>query len=184
MALFAGQYATLAPPKATHERRRSWNGDEEWQRDGGGDETPKAVEVEASPLGVIGNLDLTSEESDAASSIDSPVRPLMKKGSTPDLRNFVGDDSDTGLITPPASNLSSPPTPSRSPLPSPSLSTGTSSPVESLATDNSVDFDNIVIDPAERGRRSTADGAKTLNGGADSYEQFVSAAILFNVANI
>jgi hypothetical protein len=177
MELFAGQYATLATPDTqAHDLHRSWNSVEDWgrERNGGGDETPRA-EVEASPLGVIGHLDMSaSEDSDAPSSIDSPKRPLLKKASTPDLRHLVGPDhADTGLITPPSSNLSSPPTPSRSPLP-PWHSTGESSPVESLATEASIDFGDIVIDPAERGRKSTADGLKTLNGGADSYDELVS----------
>lgn len=98
----------------------------------------------------------------SASEDEKPSIPLTR--STNDLRSLV-ENSAAGLMTPPSSNLSSPPTPSAvlaPESPTTSMSTGDSSPVNVLLPDSRDDDDSTELD-----RR------RTLN--AATYQEFVSA---------
>ena len=212
MNVMGGQFATLSPPKADteteRERRSSWGGkDESWDSfakamehiDGepstpvasstDGDSTPVAHGAQ-SPAGSGKRDSGTSSESSPERS-----RPLAFQRSTGDLQALLDSEDGSGLLTPPASNLSSPPSPAVPTLPAlPSepepeteplspmssiastASTGDSSPVNTVSTTDSIaDLANLAIDvdPEERGR-SMRQEYKMLN--KDSYQDFVSGA--------
>jgi len=207
MDVMGGQFATLSPPKADtvpeHERRSSWSGkDESWDSfakamehmddepstpvtsSTDGDCTPVARGAQ-SPAGSGQRENGTSSESSPERS-----RPLAFKRSTGDLQALLDGADGSGLLTPPSSNLSSPPSPAAPTLPalptepepeplSPmssiasTASTGDSSPVNTVSTTDSIaDLANLAIDvdPEERGR-SMRQEYKMLN--KDSYQDFV-----------
>jgi hypothetical protein len=177
-----------------HERRRSWAGDYgEWDSfatvmenveagtgaerlanvneslEGSvdGDSTPTAA-GSRSPAGAV-----------AANEDSSPEgRPLQLKRSTGNLLALINQDSN-GLMTPPASNLSSPPSPGllnlpgRPMSPSPSASTCESSPVHTLSSDSTPDLAHLAVDiePHNRGRPQNPNSYKILT---NSYQEFVS----------
>ncbi|KAK8849502.1 hypothetical protein IAR55_004836 [Kwoniella newhampshirensis] len=193
MNLVGGNYATLSPSQDMgHERRSSWNGQpSNWDsfaqamvksEEGGdvfdGDSTPVA-RGSRSP-------EFTPEISDASTS--SPAhRPLTLKRSTGDLRKLVqeAEDNENGLMTPPSSNLSSPPTPIHSGLPavpmspSPSASTGESSPVETISADSPLDLSSLEInvEPEARGRTGHPNDHKSFTSG--SYQEFLDKFCFF-----
>ncbi|WVQ96165.1 hypothetical protein IAU59_003268 [Kwoniella sp. CBS 9459] len=191
MNVMAGNYATLSPPQTSdmgHERRSSWNGqNNSWdsfsqamdrQAD---DDTPKG-DGDATPVAPAAR----SPEVGAAEQVETPEhRPLTMKRSTGDLRKLMRDaeDSDNGLMTPPSSNLSSPPTPLHANLPpipmspAPSASTGESSPVETMSNESTPDLSGgpIEVDPESQG--TYADGRQKLNG--QTYQAFLDRFCFF-----
>ena len=178
-----GQYAAL-PSLANsdnHDRRASWSG-----QSGNWDSFTTVMQV------VEQQLELSSTDgestpvapgsrSPAAANIgdseDSSLakRPFGLKRSTGDLRALV---DDVGLVTPPSSAHSSPPSPALQPLPpmspSPSsTSTGDSSPINTASTDSTPDLSSLSVDiePVERGRDISPNNYKMLS---TSYQEFVS----------
>lgn len=185
MDVVAGNYATIShdlqPPVC--ERRSSWNGQaNSWDcsratdnPDGkrlDGDKTPVAM---ASPSPVI--------LPNVRSPDPSPQKPLTLKRSTGDLRKLVEDAEDeNGLMTPPSSKGSSPPTPVHANLP-PDLiytspaSTGDTSSINTLSTESTPDSASLSIDTElhveGRGRNGHPNDHKFFS--ADSYQEFVSS---------
>lgn len=190
MDLIHGHPATTWSP---HERSHSWAGKsgEAWQQQNdkqsasdndesvGGDSTPRAARARSPET-------RAPEKADMASMVDSPVsitntssssgsedetdRPVTLNRSTGDLRALINQDASNGLMTPPSSNLSSPPTPSAvlpGPMsPSMSMSTGDSSPVNTLISGS----------PAENDSLDEARG-RTLN--AATYQEFLDKFCFF-----
>ncbi|WVF68623.1 hypothetical protein IAT40_003393 [Kwoniella sp. CBS 6097] len=189
MNVMAGNYATLSPPQDMgHERRSSWNGDNNsWDsfsqamdRDGDAN-TPKA-DGDATPVAHASR----SPDVGAAEQVETPEhKPLTLKRSTGDLRKLMRDaeDSDNGLMTPPSSNLSSPPTPLRANLPpipmspAPSASTGESSPVETMSNESTPDLSGgpVELNPENQGR--FPDGNQKMKG--QSYQDFLEKYCFF-----
>ena len=196
--VLGGQLATLSPSKssAQHERRSSWNGNNgSWDSftkvmehvDGSdGEAAYPQVSTDGESTPVATGARSPARMHSATSSDSSPERPsLSLKRSTGDLRALldVADDG-TGLITPPPSNLSSPPSPvlraliavPMSPSTNSAASTGESSPVNTVSSDSATDLTDITnlsiddIDPSTRGRSATPT-YKMLN---NSYQEFVS----------
>ena len=193
MAVFAGGYATLAPPRPpAHERRSSWNGQTDaWnsfaQAITAGGATLEHEDNERTPIADAGDVTPVAAGSRSpkvteSSSDSSPeTRPLTMKRSIPNLRALVDGNDDSGLLTPSSSDLSSPASPHQILAPmsptstSSTLSTGESSPVASPVTafngeDSALDLANLAvqIDPNERGRSGPP---KMLS---NSYQEFVS----------
>ncbi|WWD20126.1 hypothetical protein CI109_104602 [Kwoniella shandongensis] len=193
MNVVGGNYATLSPPQdQSHERRSSWNGDSSSRESFAQvmDKSEEAGDVfdgEATPVARGSRSpEISPDVSDASTS--SPARrPLVLQRSTGDLRKLVQDaeDHDNGLMTPPPSNLSSPPTPVRTSLPpvpmspSPSASTGESSPVDTISADSTPDMSNLEIDvdPEARGRSGYPNDNKMLTSG--SYQEFLDKFCFF-----
>ncbi|AFR95423.1 hypothetical protein C343_03522 [Cryptococcus neoformans C23] len=189
MDVVAGNYATIShdlqPPVC--ERRSSWNGQaNSWDcsratdnPDGkrlDGDKTPVAM---ASPLPVI--------LPNVRSPDPSPQKPLTLKRSTGDLRKLVEDAEDeNGLMTPPSSKGSSPPTPVHANLP-PDLiytspaSTGDTSSINTLSTESTPDSASLSIDTElhveGRGRNGHPNDHKFFS--ADSYQEFLDKFCFF-----
>ena len=191
MNVTGGNYATLGPPLAAPEpeRRSSWNGQSEsWDSfakameqvdDAGG--TTK-TDGDATPVAARAQSPAARTSGTSSDSSPERSRPLTFKRSTGDLRALLEGDDNSGLLTPPMSNLSSPPSPPKAALPalgpmSPSssiTSTGESSPVETVSTTDSItDLANLDVNIGgeERGRSMKPD-LKVLNQG--SYQDFVS----------
>ncbi|WWC73499.1 uncharacterized protein I206_107470 [Kwoniella pini CBS 10737] len=177
MNVVNGNYATLLSPDAGHERRSSWNGDNSsWdsfaQAKGNHESPTKPSSGDATPTGHR-SPQVAAEESD----VTPEHRPLTLKRSTGDLRKLMqeAEDRDNGLMTPPSSNLSSPPTPTHTGLPavpmspSPSASTGESSPVETLSNESTPDLAalNIEVDPEKKMIRN------------ESYQNFLDKFCFF-----
>ena len=205
MAIFAGGYATLAPPKPpAHERRSSWNGQtENWYSfsqaiTASGATSLEHENNEATPLAENGDTTPVAAGSrspkvNESSSDSSPeTRPLTMKRSIPNLRDLVEGNDDSGLFPPSSSDLSSPASPRHIGLPlvppSPSdtsstISTGDSSPVASpvnFDNDSALDLANLAvqIDPAERGRSVPP---KMLS---NSYQEFVRITLTANIPSL
>jgi hypothetical protein len=198
MNVFGGQFATLDVPSPdadapAHERRRSWSGkSDSWESfsQAMGHAVEEAVQTtdgDATPIAVGSRSPLIGHDS-GDSSPEQRSRPLAARPSSVDLQALVAArpssgnlqalvTDDAGLITPPSSNLSSPPSPAGQ-LPgsmSPSLSTGESSPINTLSTESTPDLSAfpLQIDPDEhRGRPGfPANSYKMLS---NSYQEFVS----------
>ncbi|WVW86712.1 hypothetical protein I302_108766 [Kwoniella bestiolae CBS 10118] len=179
MNVINGNYATLVAPDMGHERRSSWNGqNNSW------DSFAQAMEHQGSPIksssGDATPIAHRSPVVPADEEESTPEhKPLTLKRSTGDLRKLMQDaeNSDLGLMTPPSSNLSSPPTPIHTGLPavpmspSPSASTGESSPVETMSNESTPDLASlsIEIDPKK-------DGKKMLD---NSYQEFLDKFCFF-----
>ncbi|WWC93007.1 uncharacterized protein L201_007971 [Kwoniella dendrophila CBS 6074] len=185
MNVMNGNYATLAAPDMGHERRSSWNGEPStWdsfaQAMDNQSSTPKTSSGDATPKA------RRSPEVPAESPQSTPEhKPLTLKRSTGDLSKLRMDaeDSDLGLMTPPSSNLSSPPTPLHAGLPvpmspSPSASTGESSPVETMSNESTPDLAalSIEIDPDDN-NGGNGNNQKLLNDA--SYQDFLSKFCFF-----
>ncbi|EIW71697.1 hypothetical protein TREMEDRAFT_73389 [Tremella mesenterica DSM 1558] len=186
MTIIGGQPATRASP-LQHERRSSWNGKSaswdsfanalESEENGPPDDISScsSTDGEATPV-ASGSRSPTGELADSGES--SPDRPMLSmKRSTNNLQALVSDDA--GLMTPPSSNLSSPPTPPRPKLPllpSPSsstVSTGESSPIHTISSDSSsADF-------ASFASRMQAGKMKAKQFGSDSYQEFLDRFCFF-----
>lgn len=198
MAVFAGGYATLAPPRPpAHERRSSWNGQTDaWnsfaQAITAGGATLEHEDNERTPIADAGDVTPVAAGSRSpkvteSSSDSSPeTRPLTMKRSIPNLRALVDGNDDSGLLTPSSSDLSSPASPHQILAPmsptstSSTLSTGESSPVASPVTafngeDSALDLANLAvqIDPNERGRSGPP---KMLS---NSYQEFLDKFCFF-----
>ncbi|WVR08223.1 hypothetical protein IAU60_005270 [Kwoniella sp. DSM 27419] len=189
MNVLGGGYATLSPTdEAVHERRSSWNGDNSsWDSFAQALETRDTASLpsdgDATPVAQGSRSpDVSTNE---ASDTNSPEhKPLALKRSSTDLRKLVQDveDSDNGLLTPPSSNLSSPPTPLHTSLPpipmspSPSASTGESSPVRTMSNESTPDLAGVPveIEPELRGR--TGGNQKMLS---NSYQEFLDKFCFF-----
>ncbi|WWC65672.1 uncharacterized protein I303_108293 [Kwoniella dejecticola CBS 10117] len=177
MNVVNGNYATLVTPDAGHDRRSSWNGqNNSW------DSFAQAMDTYESPTkSSSGDATPTAHRSPQVSADESVAtpehKPLTLKRSTGDLRKLMqeAEDRDNGLMTPPSSNLSSPPTPIHTGLPtvpmspSPSASTGDSSPIETLSNDSTPDLAalDIEIDPEKKMIRS------------ESYQNFLDKFCFF-----
>ncbi|WVN86956.1 uncharacterized protein L203_102131 [Cryptococcus depauperatus CBS 7841] len=186
----SSQYTTLTPIPSTHERRSSWNGQaNKWKSFTDTMNKSKentALDGEKTPVATDSRS--LESESTVMSPETCPHKPLTLKRSTGDLRKLVqeAEDNDNGLITPPSSNLSSPPTSVHSDLPpdllSPSpASTGESSPVNSMSLDSTPDLSTLTIeiDPQgdERERVAHPKDHKFFNPG--SYQEFLDKFCFF-----
>lgn len=222
-SVIGAPYVNGGRPELEHERRSSWNGGRTGSWDSfaqvmehleepnehastpkhsrdvsmsstDGDSTPLA-NVSRSPLD--GVMLSGSRGASGTSSDSSPERsrPLASKRSIGDLRSLLDAAEDgTGLLTPPSSNLSSPPSPTLRNLPrgqhhshshggplspdsSSVASTGESSPVNTLSdvSDSATDLTALdgSIDPEVRGRNPMPN-YKALN---NSYQEFVSRSL-------
>lgn len=146
----------------------------EESEDDKGDITPVAARArspETRPPLVEGVAFTTSPENTTDESDRGRSTPIPRTTSTAnDLRSLANVNTSVGLMTPPSSNLSSPPTPtSLLPLESPttSTSTGDSSPVNTL--NSTTPDEDADVDDAMRGR--------TLN--AASYQEFLDKFCFF-----
>ncbi|WRT69498.1 uncharacterized protein IL334_006484 [Kwoniella shivajii] len=184
MHIINGNYATLVAPELGHERRSSWNGpSNSWesfaQAMGNEESMVNSKSGDATPL-AHRSPEVPADESDST----PEHKNLTLKRSTGDLGKLrrEAEDRDLGLMTPPSSNLSSPPTPVHQGLPaipmspSPSTSTGESSPVETISYDSAPDLTRLAaieIDPEQRGRTGNPN-QKTLD-----YQQFLDKFCFF-----
>ncbi|KAK6908902.1 hypothetical protein I203_102908 [Kwoniella mangroviensis CBS 8507] len=180
MNVINGNYATLVAPDMGHERRSSWNGqNNSW------DSFSQAMENSASPSkSSSGDATPTAHRSPKVPEDEQEStpehRPLTLKRSTGDLRKLMHDaeNADLGLMTPPSSNLSSPPTPTHAGLPAipmspaPSASTGESSPVETMSNESTPDLASlpIEIDPKQKDQKKMLD---------TSYQEFLDKFCFF-----
>ncbi|OCF46087.1 hypothetical protein I317_00177 [Kwoniella heveanensis CBS 569] len=189
MNVMAGNYATLSPPEDMgHERRSSWNGqNNSW------DSFSQAMDKNAEGLTPKADGDATpvahasrSPNVGAEEQVETPEhKPLTLKRSTGDLRKLMRDaeESDTGLMTPPSSNLSSPPTPLHANLPpipmspAPSTSTGESSPVETMSNESTPDLSGGPIEVNSGGRGRFGDGNQKMT--SQSYQDFLDKFCFF-----
>lgn len=181
LTLVNGRPATVWTPRVGH--NFSWSGEgsgplitsptaiSSSDSEAASDVTPTATKARSPEPG-------SSPES-TSSTLDSPVKAPSGSGihghnrSSSNLQSLVDSGDDNGLMTPPSSNLSSPPTPSTilpGPLsPSASLSTGDSSPVRDLPSESPSDLAlNLQAD----------DIGRTLN--AASYQEFVRSFFIFS----
>ena len=197
MNIVGGNYATILSLPPRHERRRSWTGGEktEWssfssplssgKEIGNGtsseldsDHTVESVDGDLTPVAKGARSPELRLDSDSSSASSPENRPLTLKRSTTNLQALVSGD-DSGILTPPSSTHSSPPSPrmdglSLSPSQSSAAaSTGESSPVNTVSSDSIPDLANldIEIDPDERGRTMGGSNYKMLS---NSYQEFVS----------
>ncbi|WVQ75051.1 hypothetical protein IAR50_004660 [Cryptococcus sp. DSM 104548] len=168
MGVVGGGYATLEA--TVHERRSSWNG----QPSGKAYDEEVREGVDMMPMAHVPS----SAVEEVRGSPESPHRPLTAKRSVGDLRTLVQEaDNDNGLITPPSSNLSSPPTP-RSHLPpglTPSSSTGDSSPVNTASAESTPDVASLAIDIQPRAENPK--DHKVFSSG--SYQEFLDKFCFF-----
>ncbi|KAK4685288.1 hypothetical protein P7C73_g4862, partial [Tremellales sp. Uapishka_1] len=163
-------------PGMGHERRRSWGGQSgSW--DSFATVMSKAADSnDATPTRDGGDVTPTKARSPESS---PEQKPLSMKRSSGDLRSLVDTDS-IGLMTPPSSNLSSPPSPALTILPaipsspSPSGSTGESSPVNTISSDSIPDL--AAINTEERGRTLNPNSYKQLS---NNYQEFLDKFCFF-----
>ena len=189
MAVVGGQLATLTPSHLTstsHERRSSWNGDSsswdsfakvfehsetetETETEHGSHRSSGSTDGEATPVANRARSPVVDRESSDESSPENERPALGMKRSTHDLQALLKEDS--GVLTPPSSNLSSPPSPSPQVLPqfaSPSMSltsTGESSPINTVSSDSELDTGDMAVTvdtPMGRGKQFS-----------NSYQEFV-----------
>lgn len=164
----ATTYVPMELPITTEDDVFASTSDESSGEDDAGDVTPVAVRArspETRPIldgGVFTSSPITATSEREQTSIP-------RTSTTGDLRSLASVDTSVGLMTPPNSNLSSPPTPTTLlPLESPTMSTSTgdSSPVNTL---NSTTPDEDLLNDSQRGRM--------LN--AASYQEFLDKFCFF-----
>ncbi|KAL1413192.1 hypothetical protein Q8F55_000943 [Vanrija albida] len=181
LTLVNGRPATVWAPRVGH--NYSWSGEgsasiitsptaiSSSDSEAASDVTPTAPRARSPEIG-------GSSPESTTSTLDSPVKAPQASGihqhnrSSSNLQSLADSADDNGLMTPPSSNLSSPPTPSTilpGPLsPSASLSTGDSSPVRDLLSESPSDLAlNLQAD----------DIGRTLN--AASYQEFLDKFCFF-----
>lgn len=177
MNVIGGQLATTSPMDVAHERSSSWAGqagswDSFTQAMENVSHTPTLADGEITPVAPGSRSPAATRADDSDSSPER--KPLGLKRSQSNLRDLMNEN--VGLMTPPPSNLSSPPSPAATELasvpmsPSPSLaSTGESSPLNTISGNSTPDMSGlqIEVDPEERGRHKHKDFR-------NSYQEFVS----------
>ncbi len=206
MNIVGGNYATTipAPSPRQHERRRSWTGGENMGWSSFSDPLPnetsgngsvngavdnevrdQSTDGEATPVASGSRSPETRLESDSSSASSPATKPLSLNRSSGNLQALVSSSEENGLMTPPSSNLSSPPSPRPAGLPVPAspstsstmTSTGESSPLNTYSSDSIPDLANLAIeiDPEERGRTMGGPSYKMLS---NSYQEFVSFLVV------
>ncbi|ORY34917.1 putative phosphatase regulatory subunit-domain-containing protein [Naematelia encephala] len=172
-------------PKPGHERRSSFNGQasDAWDSFAQAMESVEATDHEAAPSSTDGETTpvapgsrspaLKAESDSVGSSPEVQAKPLSLKRSASNLRELLADGA--GLITPPSSNLSSPPSPAVNDL-------SESSPINTVGSDSASDLAswNMTIPTEEErgrsGRPFPQNDYKTLS---NSYQEFLDRFCFF-----
>lgn len=183
--VIGGQYASIPvpdePEPKTHERRRSWGGEDVEKEVKPEDENSwtkhpesqsKALSPPVNPIIQGEDAIIPSIGERLASSQGIEIQSFRKEDSMSDLTCSVNELS---IITPPSSALSSPPA-HDSESGSASGSTSTMSPASMTASPEMLDADlpDVVVDPAERDNQMEAAAAGSAAINSDSYQDFVS----------